>query len=194
MSPQVNVWKTSKNMRGFAESIFSLLTAVLVTGCATNGTTKANEYGITGLTLAGGAHEDLLIETFGVDAAYEGANYYVLHNPWAPVEPNGLSITPERVRYVSQKNRQLEKYDINVTDCGPLSQSVQDFYKVLADLVPYATGAKDYPVQPYFDGPDYVVELHGNNAHIIISPKTFGFNFPLIQSAEGVIDSIRSCN
>ena len=149
---------------------------------------------VTGEPPANGTYAEELREAFGESVLRSGVNYFVLSNAWAPVEPNGLSIQKDRVRYVEVKNGQRTTFDLSPDNCPQLSDAVGAFYEHLESVIPIAMGELAYGDAPYLDGPSYVIEIHGEKATVVIDPNgSRGANFPLVRAAETVKEAVRVC-
>lgn len=149
---------------------------------------------VVGWQFGNGSYSELLREEFGDSVVRSGVNYFVLPNAWSQVEPNGLSIQKDRVRYVVEVDGNREALEMAPTDCASLDSSVRAFHDELSLLVPYALDELNYDDPSYLDGPNYVVEVHGPKATLIVDPKgSLGGNFPLVKAAEAIKHALREC-
>jgi len=170
--------------------IFVLVLAVPLFGCSA----QERKPLLVGWSFTGGAYEDVLREVFGDGPARSGVNFYVLPNAWAPIEPNGLAFTQDIVYYIETIDGVRHSFEVEVEKCSDLNRAVTKFFDELALLVPYSMGDKEYPDPGYLDGPDYVIEVHGDAANLVIDPTGFSWNFPLVQSAWQITKSTKACD
>ena len=162
-------------------------TSLVLIGCA------SNEKLLIGYQFTNGDYAAALIKEFGEDVVVSSTNFYVLGNPWSNVEDNGLSISDKGVRYLSRTGSSKTSLDVSLSECSGLPELIDAFNMQLKHLISYSTGDLEYPDPPYLDGPDFVVEIHGEKANIVVEPKTRGSNFPVVVAAREIIEGLKLC-
>ena len=176
-----------------AASLLMTFLFVVVTGGCTSPPPKKDVF--IAYKFTGGDYSKLLEEAFGDDASYSGVNFFVLRNAWAwRVEPNGLLLSPGRARYVWVEDGKTTSVDMTPLSCPQLGPLLENFDAALQDTMQYAFETKPY--QPtgggdILDGPDYVIEVHGPRANIVIDPRGA---FPSIDLALKITRAIRQCH
>jgi hypothetical protein len=166
----------------------ALFIALGASGCASPPKSQFLWYSFTD-----GKYSELLHSTFGEDEVYSGTAFYELPNLWNRIEPNGLLLSPGRARYVWVENGKAQQVDMTPESCPQLAPLLTDFDSTITDTLEYAFGRKKFEPGPSpFDPPDYVIEIHGDYANVVIDPKRF--SFPSIDVARKITMALRACH
>ena len=93
-----------------------------------------------------------------------------------------------------KKSGEIKQFDFAVSECEELKPLVNQLYHQLSTVYECASGNLKYDDPSYLDGPDFVLEYHGKYANLVIAPKSFSANFPLVITENNLISTIKGCH